>query len=153
MMIFYPGWYLKEGPLWVFLGSRIYLFWRGRWCKIREWKYERDASGLQVRGKIWDNGIDEPSSKAILLIYIVWISQGKGVLAVVFSHCLWCHRWILLFDSVLYRQQQGMRLPVLSPSYQLVDIIIIALSPKEAMSYFGRPSFLKNTSLGRKPLD
>ena len=35
-----------------------------RWCEIREWKHERDASGLQVWVKIWDNGIDEPSGKA-----------------------------------------------------------------------------------------
>lgn len=40
-----------------------------------------------------------------------------------------------------------MRLPVLPPSYQLVDIVIIALSPKEAMSYFARPSFLKTPAL------
>lgn len=43
-----------------------------------------------------------------------------------------------------------MRLPVLSPSYQLVDIIIIALSPKEAMSYLLGLLSLKTPALEEK---
>ena len=161
MMIFYPGWYLKEGPQKVFLESRIYLFWRCRWCEIREWKCERDASGLQVEGKFGLMGLTNPLAKP----------KSRHLMGKNFHstdlHCMEKskkgspHRCVFtlfmmppLNSIIWFCSLQTNAGKCAYPCYHLhtmVDVVITALSPKEAMNYFARPSFLKNTSLGREP--